>query len=173
MKIFVDPGHSGEDPGAVVEKTSEKDLNLQIAKLVETIARGKGHIVMLSRESDKTLSLKERCYKANDYNYEVFVSIHCNAHSSNAEGFEVCYVSSNGKKVAGNITESFDCIVKRKNRGIKKRKNLYVLNKTKMTAVLIECGFMTNTTELHLLRNRGYQWILAEAIVSGLEKGVK
>lgn len=101
VTIILDPGHGGRDPGAVRAGVTEKALNLDIARRVETLLKQKGYRVVMTRRSDQTVSLGSRVALANRYQRAVVVSIHCNASKyRSAHGVETFYCSSSGRKVA-------------------------------------------------------------------------
>jgi len=89
--VVLDPGHGGQDPGAVANGVREKDINLAIALKLESALKSKGVKVSLTRRTDVYLKLAERTEIANKLNAKVFVSIHANAlpKGKNAKGFEI------------------------------------------------------------------------------------
>src|SRR5690625_1701616 len=80
-KIFLDPGHGGNDSGAVGNGLQEKNVVLDIAKRTQKYLNDNftGHQIILSRTNDKTLSLSQRTNMANSWGADIFVSIHINA----------------------------------------------------------------------------------------------
>jgi N-acetylmuramoyl-L-alanine amidase len=96
MKIVVDPGHGGKDPGAVRKNSSrEKDINLGIAQELYNLLKKKGFDVKITRDSDKFLALNERSKMANDFKADLFISVHTNsAPRIAASGFEVYFRSA-------------------------------------------------------------------------------
>src|SRR5690606_39970832 len=90
VKIFIDPGHGGSDPGATANGLKEKDLTLKIAlKMKDLLMQYEGVQVKLRRETDKYLSLSERANMANKWEADYFISIHVNAATNAAAtGFE-------------------------------------------------------------------------------------
>jgi len=170
IKIYLDPGHGGRKTGAVRQDISEKDLNLQICEKLSIILRGSDFLVHMSREEDKHLSLSHRAIESNHLEYDVFVSLHCNSvKMSNVEGFECFYYSEEGKAISDSIFKSVQTNTNKEHRASKKG-TFYLLRKTKALAVYVECGFMSNPTELHLLKQNQYQWLVAEGIAKGLIK---
>ncbi|MGB2580004.1 N-acetylmuramoyl-L-alanine amidase [Elusimicrobium simillimum] len=95
MRIMIDPGHGGKDPGAVRKySTQEKTINLIIAKEVYDILKKKGFDVKMTRSDDRFLALSERSKLSNDFKADLFVSIHTNASAKTAaNGFEVYFRS--------------------------------------------------------------------------------
>ncbi len=95
-KVFIDPGHGGSDRGAVAFGLIEKDINLIVAKELKDLLLNKGIGVMLSRDADKNIGLKERASMANEYGADILVSIHHNA--SGGDGWEIIHSMMPGKK---------------------------------------------------------------------------
>jgi len=137
IRIFIDPGHGGSDPGAVANGRDEKNLTLDIAVRLRAILLGeyRGVEVRLSRETDTTVSLKQRVHMANSWGANCFLSIHIN--SGGGTGFE-SYVYTDA--LPASVT--YQNIIHPKivaatgfsNRG-KKRANFYVLRETAMPPV--------------------------------------
>ena len=100
--IIIDPGHGGNDTGALRGSTLEKDLTLKIALKVRDCLREKGlKNIILTRYNDKTLSLDDRVQIANKKDADIFVSIHINASvKTEINGIETHYYTENGYNVA-------------------------------------------------------------------------
>lgn len=172
MKICIDPGHGGKDPGAVSEGVKEKNINLKIAKKLLGRLVQDGHIVQMTREDDSYVSLYQRANIANKFNADIFVSIHNNAaDSSEAQGTETLFYpgSIEGEEIAGEVQTELTKLLQRKDRGIKDRADLVVLNSTTMPSILVECGFLTNLTERKLLQDNCFQDLAAIGIAEGIE----
>jgi len=171
-KIYLDPGHGGKDPGAMGNSVIEKELNLQVADKIKQVLKGNDFIVHMSREDDSYLNLSNRALEANKLDYDVFISVHHNsAHNTKAEGFESIYYprSCEGKQISDLIlanVEKYTCRIQRKSRP--DVRNLAVLRKTKMAAVVVECGFISNPFEAHILTQQSHQWMIAVGIAQGL-----
>lgn len=176
-KIVVDAGHGGKDPGAVNGTKYEKTANLAIAKKVGAKLQAKGYKVKYTRTGDKELTLKERCQISNKYDADFFISIHCNAAASKeASGIETWRYTTVGaltKELADNVQTELISATGWKDRGVKKSSTLYVLKKTIASAILVECGFISNDAECKKLFNSTYQNKIANAIVKGIEKTLK
>lgn len=174
-KVFIDPGHGGKDSGALGSVYRESDLNLQIAKKVESKLKAKGIEVKMSRNSDVYLELKERADASNAYQPDVFVSIHQNSYtSSSANGIESFYHSdkSYDKPLSDKIQTNLIKNTGASNRGVKSA-NFGVLRMSINPASLVECGFITNPTEHSKLGTADYQDKIAIAIVNGIEQYLK
>lgn len=176
MKICIDAGHGGSDPGArasVPVETNESDLNLSIAlRLKERLSDAND--VIMTRKVDRTLSLGARTRFANRQEADLYVSIHCNsAGSAEVSGIETFIYP--GSKVSGPYAEAIQSgLMARfpghKDRGVKEA-NYHVLRETAMPAVLVECEFMSNPEQLAFLNDDKNRTAIADAIADAL-KGV-
>ncbi|MDB9341592.1 MULTISPECIES: N-acetylmuramoyl-L-alanine amidase family protein [Cyanophyceae] len=174
MKICVDPGHGGTDPGAVGKDPfvlNEKDVNLSISLLLQKELEEKGHTVFLTRDTDIAVSLSGRATFANNKNADIFISIHCNSAGTNkAEGIETWIFADSkaGRKIAESVQKSLVATFSNhKNRGVKEA-NFQVLRETEMPAILVECEFLSNPTQLQFLSDQENQEKIAKAITSGI-----
>lgn len=155
-KIFIDPGHGGQDPGAVGSRSREKDNVLKVANRLKVLLESHGHTVRMSRSTDVFLSLSERARLANAWGADYFVSLHDNSATASATGFETFI--HNGpvqSKTAGFQNAIHTAIMKEigiRDRG-KKRANFAVLRETRMPAVLIEYAFISNVNDESILIN--------------------
>lgn len=177
-KVYIDPGHGGNDVGTISEKSDiyEKNLAFEISKtVVEKLSNYSNVDIIVSRYEDRYISLEERVNHANKVNADYFISIHLNAdpNSTDTHGVETYYSESNKKEIEGsnelakNIQTNIIEITGEKDRGIKKS-NFMVTKFTKMPAVLVECGFLTNKNEKEKLSTQIYIDKLAQGIVNGL-----
>lgn len=185
--VIIDAGHGGEDPGAIgTTGIYEKDLNLQIAYTLGNILSERGFAVLYTRTEDKLLyteeenikgirkisDLKNRCKIAAEYPEAIFISVHMNSYGSPAfSGLQVYYSpeNENSKLLASKIQVSVkENLQNSNNRKIKAGKDIYILENVINTAVLIECGFLTNDEECKKLSEKEYQKQLCLAIVCGI-----
>jgi N-acetylmuramoyl-L-alanine amidase len=158
VKIFLDPGHGGHDPGAIGHGLKEKDLVLDIAKRIEKKLKGyPGVQVKLSRSSDKFLSLSERARLANNWGADYFVSVHINA--GGGEGYEdFIYNGSVSEATKANqniMNQELVSATGFSNRG-KKQANFAVLRLTNMPAILTENGFIDNSKDAKNLKSSSF-----------------
>lgn len=94
MRIVVDPGHGGKDPGAVRSRMREKDWNLAVGKELATLLKKAGFEVKMTRDNDTFIALSERSKISNNFKADLFVSVHTNASKNrNAHGFQVYFRS--------------------------------------------------------------------------------
>lgn len=149
--ICIDAGHGGSDPGASGNGVIEKNINLKIALRLGEILKQQGFSILFTRANDQFISLGERCQKANNNLADLFISIHVNsAANPNARGTETLCYSKN--LIAEIIQKYLIDNLSTKDRGIKERPDLAVLNGTNMTAILIETAFLSNTEDAKLLK---------------------
>lgn len=174
MKICIDAGHGGYDPGAVGKKPvrlEEKVFNLQLAILLEQELEQSGHWVVMTRRIDRNLALIARSDFANRLQAELFISLHANAAADpTVSGMEVFHFpgSGPGAQFAGRIlSEMIRQFPGHRNRGVKEA-NFSVLRRTRMPAVLVESEFLSNPDQLVFLNNPNNQQQLAQAIARAL-----
>jgi len=171
MKIYIDPGHGGSDPGAVGPTgLKEKDINLSIAIDVGQILQKHGISAILTRQDDSRVELADRVKIANDNGADYFVSIHNNSASNPAATGTETFAfpnSDRGTKLADAVQRSLVNEIKLANRGVK-HKGLFVLKNTKMPAILVEIAFINNPKEEKLLKDPGF---LNKASI-GISKGI-
>ena len=190
--IVIDAGHGGEDSGAVgVNGAYEKDLNLAIAMILGEELTNRGYTVVYTRTEDKMLylpeenikgmrkisDLKNRCKITEQYDNCILVSIHMNSYgASKYSGLQVYYADADkeseqlARKIQNTVREELQPENKRE---IKNGSSLYLLENAKGTAVLIECGFLTNEAECKKLSEKEYQKELSFSIVCGIIEYIK
>ena len=174
-KVFIDAGHGGTGSGVLGYGYRESDLNLQVAKKVESKLKSKGIDVKMSRSSDIFYSLSERAEMANDYGADAFVSIHQNsAEAKSANGIETYYnrKKEEDRPLSNDIQKQVISQTGANNRGVKNAE-FTVLVKSKMISALVECGFITNELEVKKLSDSSYQDKLATGIANGIEEYLK
>ena len=194
--VVLDPGHGGHDKGQVSRYGAEKDFALDVARKLRPILQAKGFKVIMTREGDYFVPLEVRAQIANSASNSIFVSIHFNATNDdpNATGFEIFSFTPRGAPSTSDGTvnansaymqpgSSVDaqsmalsaCIyhsllgqLREYDRGIK-RARFAVLRLTKVPAVLIEGGFLTERGESKLISNKDWRAKFAGAIGVGIE----
>lgn len=175
-RICIDAGHGGSDPGATNGTYKEKKAALGIAlELGLALYRG-GYEVYFTRTNDTFVSLADRCTISNLSDADLFVSVHLNSSTSaTASGIET-YVyrtaSTTARKVADKVQKQLIEATGAKDRGVKES-GFYVLKNTKSPAILVETGFISNSTECKKLFTTDYQQIIAKAIYNGIRQQVK
>ena len=178
VTLIIDAGHGGHDPGNLNGTKGmllEKDLNLLIAKklgtYVEEYLKGKVNVIY-TRKTDEFIGLENRVSVANSKKADYFISIHCNSDSkTQISGTETHVHNANSKvglDLANAIQDQFLNRAGRSSRGVKIKHdrgyNLMVLKDSKMPAVLVECGVMSNSTEEAYLNSERGQSLIASAI---------
>lgn len=175
MKVCIDAGHGGVDPGAMFRDLKEKSVTLSIARKLRDMLVQTPIEVVMTRNSDDTLGLRKRVEIANDAKCDLFISIHTNADSDEdedgmpeAKGQEIFYLSEAGKKLAGKIGAGLQAEFPDEPwRGLKQR-GLYVVKKTDMPAVLVEVAFIDDSETNRELRSPVIRRQIAFAILRGL-----
>lgn len=177
--IVIDPGHGGKQPGtSSPNNVKEKDVNLTISLKAEEALKQQGYNVLMTRNADTTLGLSERANVANENFADIFVSIHANSTTSkDVHGIEVLYAPAeegSEKEVGQKLLTKYimDELIRETgahSRGIIKRPNLVVIRESKMPAILIEVGFLSNSNEEKLITSDSYQDKIVSAIVKGIE----
>lgn len=175
--VFVDAGHGGTDPGAIANGVKEKDINLSIALKIRNKLKSLGVEVVMNRETDVFVDYRDTATMANNSKADVFVSIHQNsASATSANGIETFYHKDIDKLYGQTLHNSVIKSTGAYDRTLKWNK-FTVTVKTTMPAVLMECGFLTNATEVAKLKTDSYQEKIADGIVNGimeyLEKNVE
>lgn len=179
--IVIDAGHGGVDQGTLSDSKpayQEKSLTLATAKIVRDYLQKLGYRVKMTRNEDVFIALSTRATIANEAGAALFVSIHFNsAPNPEAYGIEIFYYLGEGdpnraarsKELAGQVLSEVLERCKAKSRGVKKG-NFAVIRETKMPAILIEGGFLTNQEELGKIKDPQYLKQLAWGITQGVDK---
>ncbi len=176
--VVIDAGHGGRAPGAVSPnlRLQEKDLTLDTAQRLEKLLKESGFDTYMTRESDVDVGLSDRANAANVRNAAVFVSIHYNAHPNDPgiKGVQVLYYGNDptrdNKRFAQIMMEEMCAELGAPDRGVVNRPNLVVIRDTKMPAVLVEVGFLTNPEEELLASTASYRQKAAQAIFNGIKR---
>ena len=208
--IVIDPGHGGKDPGALGDGTiQEKGIVLSISEKLKEILTAKGYRVLMTRDTNRFIPLKERTQFATRHKADLFLSIHANASGSQqVSGIETYYLdvtstdsasaqiaarenansgysiqelesllkgiiqeskSEDSKRLAEHVQKKLVQTTGAVNRGVKHAR-FVVLIGTKVPAILIETGFLSNSTERRKLATTAYQSKIAAAIAEGVDE---
>jgi len=193
--VIIDPGHGGIDDGTKYFGLAEKDVTLDVAQRLERVLKALHVDTVLTRRDDLYVSLPERVEIANqlaDTNSNIiFVSIHFNqSGAESVDGIETYYADrkiapttdwtwlgffshpedeqlDRGENLAASIQNALTSRMLETNRGIKSR-SLFVVRHTRMPAVLVEGGFLSNKIENQMLRNDGYRDRIAQGLAAGI-----
>lgn len=186
--VIIDAGHGGFDGGAVAaDGTVEKEINLNISLMLQRILLINGYEVIMTRTSDsatddvetkaigtrKKSDLKNRLELMEDYPHAVFVSIHLNKFTTSAASGAQVFYTPNYKEAAvlGKlIQDSLIARVQPENTRVIKQgtDSTYLLKNAKIPAVIVECGFLSNSRDLQKLKNTEYQSQLSFAVAAGI-----
>jgi N-acetylmuramoyl-L-alanine amidase len=166
--VVIDAGHGGFDRGGIPgQRIAEKTMTLDVALRLRQVLEASGYRVVMTRDSDVFVPLPTRVSIANSYRNAVFVCIHFNAAPrGGANGIETYFYSSESLPLASAIHYYVSRGAPSPNRGVRRR-GYYVLRKTGIPAVLVECGFLTNPTESQYAQTVSYRQQLAEEIARG------
>ena len=175
ISIVLDAGHGGYDGGTVSGEIYEKDIVFSVVQKMQKLLEQKGYTVILTRKEDKFISLEERVETANQSEADLFLSIHCNyfEKDSQVKGLE-CYYwkdDTDGKQYAEQLINAI------KKRGLiecrnAKSENYYVIKNTKMPAILVELGYLSNRAECIQLSDEEYQNELAQELVESILQSI-
>ena len=174
IKVFIDAGHGGSDPGAVGNGLKEKDIVLSIATKLGALLNGRGISIKYSRTTDTYVSLEERARLANAWGADLFVSIHANSATSSVRGTE-CYTHPTAntatKTLSGNVSRAIANKFGISNRGHKEA-NFAVLRLSNMPSILVETAFISNSSDANLLNTRqaDFSVTIANSILSYFSK---
>lgn len=179
ITIVLDAGHGGMDKGASVENVDEAPINLIITKKIEKELLKLGCNVVLTRKDENDLSntikfsknedMKERIRIINDEKNDLFISIHINKfQDKSVKGIHIFYNPSSNQSL-----ELATIIQKEINQQLKQEKQIkkaefYILNKSRIPGILIECGFLSNDEDRKNLLDKNYQDKIVDCILKGM-----
>jgi N-acetylmuramoyl-L-alanine amidase len=168
--VVIDAGHGGSDYGAIRCGINEKDINLDVARRVQSILMNKGVSISMTRNTDDFVSLSDRTAITANTCPDIFVSIHVNS-SSKPEicGIETHYYHQESLDLAQDVHSSLISDIKSTDRGLFKSK-FYVINHTNVPAILVEIGFISNDAERSALVSEQRKQQTAQAIAEGILK---
>lgn len=173
IRIVLDPGHGGNDPGAIWGDIYEKEITLQITEKLKQSLEELGAAVFTTRDSDTYVDLKDRVYIAQAKEADLFISIHLNFldEDTTVSGIETyCTETANknspllAEAIHNNLIRETDA----RDREVRTDSNLYVVRENTTPSCLVETGFLSSETERPLLLSDDYQ----DKLVSGICNGV-
>ena len=179
--IVIDAGHGSHAPGAVKMGVSEKNIDLAIVQQLKALfdADTRNIRVYYTRTEDTNPTLDQRVQLANKSDADLFISVHNNSDGSGTftktKGTQVMYSESDdselsSKKLAEICLKTVVDTLGSENRGLLKGDSIYIIRTSKVPVALVEVGFMTNYTELDLLKSEAYQKKAAEGIYEAINK---
>lgn len=182
--VILDAGHGGSDPGKVgVNEAKEKDINLAIALKVKALLEKQKIEVIMTREDDTMLAkasatnkkiedMKARVEMINKNAPSIVVSIHQNSYQQESiKGAQVFYYthSDGGKEAAEQMQKALLACDPDNTRQAKANDTYYLLKRTEVPTIIVECGFLSNWKEAKLLVTDEYQDKMAQAICDGIQ----
>lgn len=180
ITVVIDAGHGGSDNGAVADNINEKDLTLAIAKEVKELNKNQNLNIILSRDRDVTMPVKDRTEFTNERKADLFISIHvdADANKSNLRGLTVLipknenrYVQESqllGSAIIQSFQNNYQLPITKDLQQL--QQGVWVLKESECPAVLVETGFITNEKDLNYLLDPKNQAIVAKNILNGIEK---
>ncbi|MFP7445211.1 N-acetylmuramoyl-L-alanine amidase [Bacillus infantis] len=172
VKIFIDPGHGGTDPGAVGNGLQEKNLTLQIGTRIKDIliTEYDNVSILMSRTGDQSLTLTQRTNAANSWGADFLLSVHINAGGGTGyEDYVYPGVGAPTTTYQSNIHAEVMKLVDFNDRG-KKSANFHMLRESNMPAILTENGFIDNANDAAKLKSASFIESLARGHVNGIVK---
>jgi N-acetylmuramoyl-L-alanine amidase len=176
--VVIDPGHGGRETGAVYGGIKEKDLNLDIAKKLQTLLKAEGITTYMTRNNDSYVGLYDRSALANRVNADILISIHNNAYTPGTTGtmtlyYPYAFKNISNRNLASIMQKEVSGYLGSRNVGTIVRADLAVLRTSKVPTALVEVGYMSNKDELKNLASNSYRQKAAEAIRNGILKALK
>lgn len=186
--VVLDAGHGSSDSGKVgINGVLEKDINLSISKKTKKYLEKNGICVIMTRNKDESLAegengnrkvqdMKARVKRINDTKPDLAVSIHQNSyHEESIHGAQVFYYehSESGEKDARILQEALLAVDPDNTRQVKANTTYYLLKRTEVPILIVECGFLSNQEEAEKLASEDYQKEIAKAIANGIESCLK
>jgi N-acetylmuramoyl-L-alanine amidase len=179
-KVIIDAGHGGEDIGALAaDGTTESEIVLRLAKLIKQFDANKNLEIVLTRESDTELELKQRTDFVNEQKADLFVSLHCNKSTGEMygeTGFEIITVKKRNDSGNENASKTFAGFMNYNlskgsiiSRGLSSRQDsIFVLQATNCPGIIIETGFVTSKQDLQILQNEQKLNEISVRILNGI-----
>ncbi|MFM7709998.1 MAG: N-acetylmuramoyl-L-alanine amidase, partial [Ferruginibacter sp.] len=172
--IVVDAGHGGDDSGAKnTDGTSEKDMTLLMAQKIKEINNNPNIHVILTRESDKSVSVKDRADFAKEVKADLLISLHMdNDLSGKATGVKYIIPKNtnpnyNESRVLALALQDNVSSIFSKSNGVETRLHrIWVLEESQMPAVIVECGFISNANDIQNVKLKSGE--IAEKILNGV-----
>lgn len=167
--VVIDAGHGGQDNGGQWGRVYEKHLALDTASLLEQKLKRLGYKTVMTRRSDYFVTLPQRVAIGNRYPGAIFVSIHYNyTYKQDVSGIETFYSSEAGHRLASCVHSGLMRRTRTVDRKVKYAR-YYVISHSKIPAILVEGGFVSNETE----RNRMKSLYFRDAIAQGITEGIQ
>lgn len=168
--VVIDPGHGGHDNGGQWGQVYEKHLALDTATRLEASLKKMGYQTVMTRRSDYFITLPQRVSTANRYKNAIFVSIHYNyTWKEHVSGLETFYYNSEGQRLAQLVQKSLVRHTRTVDRNAKFAR-FYVIRNTKLPAILVEGGFVSNEAERTRMKSAWFRESIARGIAEGIQR---
>lgn len=168
MKIGIDPGHGGRDPGAIgPTRLYEKDVTLGISLELGRLLKAAELEPVFTRTDDRTMELITRTALLNNQKCDLAISVHINSATRQEANYISTFIQGAGGQLAQKVQNELVQATGWPDGGVRV-KNLHMTRETKMPAILVECGFISNPEQEKLLRQPEMQKKLARAIADGI-----
>lgn len=168
--VVIDAGHGGQDNGGQWGKVYEKHLALDTAVRLENNLKRLGYQTVLTRRSDYFITLPQRVAIGNSYRNAIFVSLHYNyTWKENVSGLETFYYNAEGQRLAQLVQSSLVRETRTVDRNAKFAR-FYVIRNSKLPAILVEGGFVSNETERNRMKSAYFREAIARGIANGIQR---
>ncbi len=172
INVVIDAGHGGSDNGAIsLNGLKEKDIALSIAQKIKTLNTNEHIKILLSRNNDEAITLKDRVEFAKSNGADIFISIHVNATADEkpTNGFSVVIDRGNKNQLlASALIKELMKSYKTEDKIRARNENIFVLDKNPFPAALIECGYITDATDEAFITNDANQEKIAKNILDAI-----
>lgn len=173
ITVVIDAGHGGNDNGATVNGLNEKDITLSLAKKIAALNSNNRIKILLSRDNDQTISVKDRVLFAKEKKADLFISLHVNA-SANKQlnGFSVLIDKENSSTnllLASALIDELKNSYQTDEKIAVRNNGVWILDENVCPAALIECGFLSNSNDEAFITNKDNQQKVAINILNGIE----
>jgi N-acetylmuramoyl-L-alanine amidase len=165
--IVIDVSHGGHDNGATVNGFNEKEIALNIANKIKELNKNSNVEIILTRDSDKFLSLNERAEQINKLKPDFVISLHANATDDKKESGKEIFVSDKNKQKEKSGSLALELFYSFNDRNVEiKKADFYLLKNVEYPIVLLELGYLTNENDREVLTTEKGQSELAESILN-------
>lgn len=168
--VVIDAGHGGHDNGGQWGRVYEKHLALDTAYRLEGKLKALGYQTVMTRRSDYFISLPQRVNTANRYRNAIFVSIHYNyTWKQHVSGLETFFSTAEGRTLAQHVQTGLIRRTRTVDRSAKYAR-FYVIRNSKLPAILVEGGFVSNASERNRMKSAWFRESIAQGIVDGIQR---
>lgn len=168
--VVIDAGHGGHDNGGQWGRVYEKHLALDTAYRLESKLKALGYATVMTRRSDYFISLPQRVSTANRYKNSIFVSLHYNyTWKQDVSGLETFYYNSEGKRLADVVQSSLLRRTRTIDRKVKYAR-FYVIRNCTLPSILVEGGFVSNSSERSRMKSAWFREAIAQGIADGIQR---